>query len=188
MHEARRDRWDSGSAGQREQLLNYMEQRGYEFVGQGNYAAVFRKPGRRALIKVYGTALTFANSSHYNPLVFYRMAKSINNRHVPRFGTPRQLRVGTTAYLAIPTEELQEYPADDRIAELLPTLLKNPLEQVLQNNRAAQKLSGLDLSQFQDLHQTYRRICDYLDCDSLESGNVLWRGNTPVINDPWFRA
>lgn len=171
----------------RKKLMDFMEERGYTYAGGGAYAAVFES-NRGFLVKVYGTPLDHVTYK-YNPLIFYRLCKKINNKFVPKFGTPRKFKVDKIWYIALPTEKLSNNPTDKAIEEYSVDLMFTPLKKLIEEEEGIRELvkkHGIDT--FNGLYETVTKICKQHDCDDLDSPfgqNYLYRGNTIVITDPW---
>ena len=204
----------------RNQLKEFLTARGYTYVGEGSYAAVFLSP-HGGLFKVYGTrypGIEFSSRLTFDPLEFYRVARRINTPYVPRFGTPRKFTVDGQEYIGLPTEHLDELPeqrglkralnfmADyaekespsDRyvdsgnkisIVDKMKIHLKSlsnaaPLKKKLEQVIALAEPFG---SMWDDFFETEQLVCSQHSCDDFDytGGNLLWRGNVPVINDPY---
>jgi hypothetical protein len=175
-------------------LVKFIIKRGYQFVGQGHYAAVFRyKPGM--LVKVYGELREEVDPQwgQYDPLVFYHLAKKINNKFVPWFGNYKQFKYQGKPYTVIPTEELSRLPPDKNLyrpndhfafVDLLSEMTLSKARKKYPDIEAAVKKHGYET--FNGFYETVEQVCHVHPCQDLFQGdNVLWRENTPVINDPW---
>ena len=185
---------DNYSDQSRIDLVNFIKKRGYQFVGQGQYAAVFKyKPGM--LVKVYGELRENDRSQwgQYDPLVFYHLAKKINNKFVPWFGNYKQFKYQGKTYTAILTEELSRLPPDKNLyrpnnhyafIDLLREMTLSEARKKYPDIEEAIKKHGYET--FNGFYETVELVCQVHPCDDLFHGNnVLWRENTPVINDPW---
>jgi hypothetical protein len=204
----------------RDQLKEFLTSRGYTYVGEGSYAAVFLSP-HGGLFKVYGTrypGIEFSSRLTFDPLEFYRVAKRINNPYVPRFGTPRKFTVDGQEYIGLPTEQLDELPEQRGLKRAL-NFMADYAEQESPSDRyvnSGDKISIIDKmkihlkslgkeaplrkkleqvialsepfgSMWDKFFETEQLVCSQHSCDDFDyiGGNLLWRGNVPVINDPY---
>jgi hypothetical protein len=204
----------------RDQLKEFLTARGYTYVGEGSYAAVFTSPHGH-LFKVYGTrypGIEFSSRLTFDPLEFYRVARRINNPYVPRFGTPRRFTVAGQEYIGLPTERLDDLPEQRGLKRALNFIADyNESESPSSNYvKSGEKISIIDKmkihlkslgkkaplrtkleqvialaepfgSMWDDFFETEQLVCSQHSCDDFDytGGNLLWRGNVPVINDPY---
>lgn len=168
-------------------LNSFMEKRGYKFVGQGNHASVFES-NRGFLVKVYGETAFEGNIATYDPLVFYRLCKKINNKFVPKFGNPKRFTVNNKEYIALPTEKLSTTPTDFDILKIVHWIDRYPLDRVM-NISKFKPIIEKHRENLEGFFETVEEICNKHDCgDLFATNNIMYRGNTPVINDPWYET
>lgn len=188
----------------REPLKQFMQKRGYRYIGEGNYALVFQK-NKNVVLKVYGVDKTVPIFGTFDPLVFYRVSKKINNPFVPKFGTPRKFTVDGINYIAIPSERLSKHPQNPNMQQAWSMYYSShwpnsgtaieSLEKALKEaNRSRQKqikkaintLKTVNPKILDGYRETVDQVCKDLNCDDLSMpGNIMWRGNRPIINDPY---
>jgi len=189
-------------------LMEFLESRGYKFMGEGQDAMVFRN-GRGTVLKVYGFNQDPGRGDKpRDQFKFYRIAKKINSPFVPRFGEPKTISVKGITYTIIPTEELSAMPQDPEMEYTLVTWLRHcepydlpvyaGLTHALNNwtspaaqktiNRGIDYLNKVGTNTFDGFEKVLVKICRSGNCnDAIENSdsNIMWRGNTPVINDPY---
>jgi hypothetical protein len=173
----------------REALKYFMAKRGYKYMGEGMYAMVFES-NQGYIVKVYGIGREETNDvENFDPLVFYYFCKKMNSKFLPKFGTARKLKIGDVNYILITTEKLSHKPTDPNILEHTEDLMYYPLQDAIDQNVDIRKLvekHGIDT--FKGLHEVVEKVCKAGDCEDLSNPygeNIMYRGNTIVINDPW---
>jgi hypothetical protein len=173
-----------------------LKEKGYSPVGRGMYATVYAHPQLPYVLKIFKV-------EDHAYLNFVKMVKKHNNDHFPKFrGLP--MRIPNTEYYGIRMERLTEWEPNTREDKLenrldkalvhisglvddLPDWRKIstlPDDQVTKKllsdffERWPQFLDALIL--LQEFERTTREV--YFD---LHSGNIMKRGSTPVITDPF---
>jgi hypothetical protein len=168
-----------------------LKEKGYSPVGRGMYATVYDHPELPYVLKIFKV-------EDHAYLNFVRMVKKHNNPHFPKFrGLP--MRIPNTEYYGIRMERLAEWGPNsasilDRalvhisgIVDDLPDWRKifdQPYDEETKRSlrvffqRWPKFLDALIL--LQEFEQSTREV--YFD---LHFQNIMKRGNTPVITDPF---
>ncbi len=150
---------------------DYMADNGFTKLGQGAFGAVYEKPGYPWVFKL------FANDAAYLAWINY-VAKNQSNEHVPKLkGKP--FRINDKVF-AVRMEKLSPMPGYD-----------NPLL----DNIAYGGITKDAKEKFKELgHPDLIPVMDAIYAMShdltkdwrvdMHGGNILMRGDTPVITDP----
>lgn len=187
-----------------EPLKQFMKQRGYSFQGQGNYASVFQK-NKNTVLKVFKVDKNNLVYGVFDPMVFYNKARAVNTEFVPRFGVAKKITVAGENYLVIPSERLSKHPTNPNMRQAWGEYysyhwpnsgtaiqsLEKALGQVSRSKRkqiqqAINTLKTVGPKILDGYRETQDEVCKARECEDLTNpDNIMWRGNTPVINDPY---
>ena len=178
---------DSETDHHAEKIKKLMLDRGWKVLGQGSWAMVFEKGP--LLVKAYGLPhkLDQMQGFEYDPVEFVNAANKLRaqgNKCVPKFGTVHKIG----SYTLVPTERLNEYSKTPNWDNLFDYVLHDNSRNPLRKQRIENiKQLVPDWQQMAtDYDQAINYLCNLHNCDDLDNaGNTMWRGDWPVINDPW---
>lgn len=170
-------------------IRDWYLQRGFNHIATGDSADVYKKGN--TIFKVYGTDVNGAGEGADQKMVSLFVSyckKHSNNPYLPRFGEMKYIDK-EKQYLEIQTELLtpggeladalsdyymyNNWPAEQKHADaaydkISKTMTDGELEKFLITLNHLARLGG-------------RKIYN----PDINGNNIMMRGNTPVINDPW---
>ena len=154
---------------QNDRFSNYLEQYGFEFIGDGSYGTVYEKRGYPWVFKI------FKDDPAYMYFLKYAKANQANP-HVPRI-QGHTIRINDTTF-AIRLEKLT--PADDDVVEdieYIAGILWLQSEQKPQDFYELIKLYPGVYTILIDMMKAGHRL-------DIHEGNIMSRAGVPVIIDP----
>ena len=151
---------------------------GYELAGKGLYSEVYQKAGSNVVVKVNAGQLDkcwvkFAEIAKQNK----------SDQHLPKIG---RIMVSKDDYMIVFIEKLNDQPTgsggfvDEQVLSEIDfsVLVEKPKEEIIEEFGPT---IGEDLIETILMLDDARGSCNW----DLHPGNIMWRGNTPVITDPW---
>lgn len=151
----------------------YMHENGFKKLGQGAFGSVYEKPGYPWVFKI------FHNDASYLAWINYVVANQ-GNEHVPKIkGKPFRI---TDGVFAVRMEKLDRLPDDWYNNSLLDTIAYGGI-----TRDAKEKFKELGHEDIIPVISAIYAMSHDISKDwkvDLHSGNVMMRGNTPVITDP----
>ncbi len=153
---------------------NYMADNGFTKLGQGAFGAVYEKPGYPWVFKL------FANDAAYLAWINY-VVKNQSNEHVPKLkGKPFRINDGV---FAVRMEKLKRMPDTWWDDPLLDKVVYGGI--TTQNKEELKELGHEDLAKvLVDIHHlAHGNINNDWNTD-MHGGNIMMRGDIPVITDP----
>lgn len=163
-------------------FTNFLVDSGFRLVGKGSYGAVYEKPGYPWLFKI------FTDDTPYEKYIRWAIANQ-SNPHVPKI-KGGLLKINNRTF-AVRMEKLAHFSSqlgDEKIQKLRIILSKYEGEY------------GMERSEKNWLTSTYPKLLQVVDAiekiyhsdDSFgmdmhgDSGNIMLRGDVPVITDPLY--
>lgn len=154
--------------GQLGALLKYLESHGFKFVGRGVHGLVLEKPGYPWIFKI------FKQDPYYHMFLDYAI-KHQDNPNVPKIKGKMIPIIGKT-YLV-------------RMEPLTPI---DPNHELITRTEAYFHLDDMPGDTRRWLQSRYPGVWKALEGSQswdgmldLHQGNIMMRGNTPVLIDPW---
>jgi len=165
-----------------------MKDQGYSkhILGSGLYGVVFEKPGTDFVYKLFDVD----DYGYKAYLDFTRQNQ--NNIHIPKIGKPLKLKIGKINAYIVKLERLEELnlsnPKHEQQYKLIISIISS-LEKIKTNNPmrtgAMNFLKKVDKTD-PDLVNIIADINDISTSEmDMHPGNVMMRGNTIVITDPY---
>ena len=157
-----------------EKFNNYMYENGFEKLGQGAFGAVYEKPGYPWVFKL------FANDAAYLAWINY-VVNHQSNEHVPKIkGKPFRI---TDGVFAVRMEKLSRMPDTWWDDPLLDKVVYGGITS--QNKEELKELGHEDLIDVLSAihHLAHGNPNNDWNTD-MHGGNILMRGDIPVITDP----
>jgi hypothetical protein len=167
-------------------LNDYMQKLGYSYIGHGTDAHVFAKeegPVVKVLIPENGDITTAKNPF----LAFLNYCeKNANNPYLPKFieTTKQPIQLGAEKFDQVVMERLEELDPDydEMIMDMIESIEQGqPLD-------PQYKPYAKFYQTLKSVIQTGRKLGFSNDIIAFDYSNVMQRGNTPVIADPWVAA
>ncbi|RYD59602.1 MAG: hypothetical protein EOP83_20565 [Verrucomicrobiaceae bacterium] len=162
----------------KEAFYRYMEQMGFELIGAGLSGAVFDHPKfqGRYIMKLFADA-------EYEHFVHWVMDQSVQNEHLPRF-YGKLIKVSQNGRL-IRMERLAPLPKARRrgLMRLINAAVEVIQGQTDYDTASAWFTEDDDESLFDTLMAVLKEGGP--ETDDLHEQNVMMRGNTIVVTDPW---
>ena len=169
--------------------MTILQNAGYQYLGSGNYANVYAKPGANHVIKLFG------HSDLAYPK-FIELVQSNPNPHFPKF-KGKMMKV-TNDYYAIQMERLSPLPADakaysniDAGSSTIGYALNDYTRQAagLPNNDLSANLIPTIMDELEKTQSGIKEACSLIASLSgvvydIHKNNLMLRGNTLVITDP----
>lgn len=188
-------------------IIRYLTKQGYRKLGQGVDQAAFLEPSTKMVLKIFGTdQLTKSQKvqpSDSHKMFFtwarYCMANQ-NNPFLPKFSGYEAFIWEGRTYLQIRQERLRE---DDFISHDTSNLgyrVEEFLDEEMSQEQVLKKITSQYRDRYSELahlddrkfHLLTKTLIDLWMISKLKgwywdlhSGNVMVRGRTPVIVDPW---
>ena len=167
-------------------LNDYMQKLGYSYIGHGTDAHVFAKeegPVVKVLIPENGDITTAKNPF----LAFLNYCeKNANNPYLPKFveTTKQPIQLGAEKFDQVVMERLEELDPDydEMIMDMIESIEQGqPLD-------PQYKPYAKFYQTLKSVMQTGNKLGFSNDIIAFDYSNVMQRGNTPVIADPWVDA
>lgn len=165
-----------------------MKEQGYKkhILGSGLYGVVFEKPGTNFVYKLFDV-----NDDGYKAYLNFARGNQ-NNIHVPRVSKPIRLKIGDIDAYLVKLERLSETDLSNSVHEeqykkiiaILNSLrqIKTPNPMHSSAMKYLQKLDKTDPDLVSILEEIDEMSPSEMD---MHPGNVMMRGNVPVITDPY---
>lgn len=159
----------------RQDATDRLEEAGYEQLGKGSFANVFRKPGAPYVLKLFDVA-----DRGYK--AFVNAAIKSNNPHFPKF-VKGMVRINDK-YVAIRMEPLKPASSEARINfQLVDRYIGGDI-----TDDEIQMLEDIYGPAFTDALSIVMELIgsDSSFSEDFHNDNIMFRGSVPVITDPIY--
>lgn len=187
-------------------IREYLEQRGYKFLGNGVDQEAYLEPDTGLVLKIFGTGKNL-DTKFADPMpafskdqqMFFMWAnfcmENSDNEFLPKFYGFESFEWTGLTYLQIRQEHLTRNPDVGRDLELMSMTYAyyadsdpDPFE--IYSKMSSSLIRDMEPDRFFKLCETVKTIVDIGKKNGFDEDihreNTMMRGNTPVIIDPWI--
>ena len=187
-------------------MKSVLTARGYNLLGSGFYATVWQAPNG-SILKVFSASEEYdsrndswivdGNNSYpdnlKDVLMFYHYVKQRPSPHLPKFGKLKRVKFDNREYVIVTTDPLTTHSTNPETEDAFRSLISNggatSWEEIIKdyrrNGAVFKKYGPKTFMPVAMLAAHLSSIGPTWDFPDPATNNIMFRGDVPVINDPW---